>query len=431
MHCFASHSDTVLTDPDWGPYGMRRPGPSFSRLPNRGTILRVTKSVARSVRQYSCPSGALVKMFEGRPEPDDLARFEPRCPSRPAGTLETMKRIMILMLSLGVFVSGPAFSRDKTDTVWIINGNQITGEIKKLEHGLLTLKTDYMGEVKIEWTDVLRVESDYAFQLEKTDGTRVTGRIQESTEPGMIIVGYLQQQATFEAANVVRMSQIEDTFFDRLKGSLSMGYSFTKASDVAQGNFSFSATHRTEIRSFTLQGSTISTSTAQGVPSRRANASFDMTRFRRDRWYNTYQLGLEQNDELGLELRTSLEASLGRYLIQTNTSELGALVGLVGTNELLQGNVQSQQNLEGLLGVEYSRYIYSDPKLDLTASLYAYPSITESNRKRAQFDVGLRWEIYKDLFWNLSYYNTYDSKPASGSETNDDYGVVTSVGWSF
>jgi hypothetical protein len=342
-----------------------------------------------------------------------------------------MKRITITMMLLAVFASGPAFSRDKTDNVWIANGNHITGEIKKLEHGLLTLKTDYMSEVKIEWTDVVRVESDYAFQFEKTDGTRVTGRIGESPEPGKIVVGYRQQNLTFEVANIVRISQIEDAFMDRLKGSLSMGYSFTKASDVAQGNFAFSSTHRTEIRSFTLQGSTISTSTAQGVPSRRANASFGMTRFRKDRWYNTYQIGLEQNDELGLDLRTSLEAALGRYLVQTNTSELGALVGLVGTNELLQGDVKSQQNLEGLLGVDYSRYIYNDPKLDFTASLYSYPSITESGRVRAQFDLALKWEVYKDLFWSLSYYNTYDSDPPSGSDSTDDYGVVTSVGWSF
>jgi hypothetical protein len=413
------------------PKGSRLAGRRYGGLHIHGTIRRAVKYGLNPFGQCLRASDVLAQVLGGRPDPDNLHRFWSRFFSRPAGTLETMKRIIILILSLGLFASGPVFSRDKTDTVWISNGNQITGEIKKLEHGLLTLKTDYMGEVKIEWTDVLRVESNYAFQLEKTDGTRVTGRIQESTEPGMIVVGYLQQNVTFEAANVVRISQIEDTFFDRLKGSLSMGYSFTKASDVAQGNFSFSATHRTEIRSFTLQGSTISTSTAQGVPSRRANASFGMTRFRRDRWYNTYQLGFEQNDELGLDLRTSLEAALGRYLVQTNTSELGALAGLVGTNELLQGDVQSQQNLEGLLGVEYSRYIYNDPKLDLTASLYAYPSITESNRVRAQFDVALKWEIYKDLFWNLSYYNTYDSNPASGSETTDDYGVVTSVGWSF
>ena len=335
------------------------------------------------------------------------------------------------MLSLGVFASGPAFSRDKTDTVWIANGNQISGEIKKLEHGLLILNTDYMGEVDIQWAEVLRVESNYAFQFEKTDGTRVTGSIGKSSESGKIVVDYRQQKDVFEIANIVRISQIENTFLDQLHASLSLGYSFTKASDVAQGNLAFSATHRTEIRSFTLQGGGISSSTANGVPSRQANLSIDMTRYRRDRWYNTYQLGFERNDELGLDLRTSLEAALGRYLIQTNTSELGTLAGLVVTNELLQGDVESQQNLEGLLGVDYSRYIYNDPKLDLTASLYAYPSITDSGRLRSQFNVALNWEIYKDLYWSLSYYNTYDSDPPSGSDSTGDYGFVTSVGWSY
>jgi len=342
-----------------------------------------------------------------------------------------MKRIIVMMLSLGVFASGPAFSRDKTDTVWIANGNQISGEIKKLEHGLLILNTDYMGEVDIQWAEVLRVESNYAFQFEKTDGTRVTGSIGKSSESGKIVVDYRQQKDVFEIANIVRISQIENTFLDQLHASLSLGYSFTKASDVAQGNLAFSATHRTEIRSFTLQGGGISSSTANGVPSRQANLSIDMTRYRRDRWYNTYQLGFERNDELGLDLRTSLEAALGRYLIQTNTSELGTLAGLVVTNDLLQGYVESQQNLEGLLGVDYSRYIYNDPKLDLTAGLYAYPSITESGRLRTQFDIALKWEVYKDLYWSLSYYNTYDSDPPSGSDSTGDYGFVTSVGWSY
>jgi len=372
-----------------------------------------------------------VSAYNDRSGPDNPSRIWRQFFFSPGGTLETMKRIVVMMLSLGVFASGPAFSRDKTDTVWIANGNQISGEIKKLEHGLLILNTDYMGEVDIEWSEVLRVESNYEFQLEKTDGTRVTGSIGKSSESGKIVVAYRQQKDVFEIANIVRISQIETTFLDQLHASLSLGYSFTKASDVAQGNLAFSATHRTEIRSFTLQGGGISSSTANGVPSRQANLSIDMTRYRRDRWYNTYQLGFERNDELGLDLRTSLEAALGRYLIQTNTSELGTLAGLVVTNELLQGDVESQQNLEGLLGVDYSRYIYNDPKLDLTASLYAYPSITDSGRLRSQFNVALNWEIYKDLYWSLSYYNTYDSDPPSGSDSTGDYGFVTSVGWSY
>jgi hypothetical protein len=235
----------------------------------------------------------------------------------------------------------------------------------------------------------------------------------------------------FRRENIVRISQIEDSFWDRLNGSFSFGYNFTKASDVAQGNLGFRATHRTEIRSFTLDGSTITTSDSDNEATNRSDMSFTMTRFRRDRWFSSYMLGLESNDELGLNLRTSLGAGLGRYLIQTNTSELSAIGGLIGTSEQLSGNVSTEQNLEGLLGMEYSRYVFDDPTVDLTATLATFPSITDAGRLRTQFDISLKWEIIKDLYWDLSYYNTYDSDPPSGSLSTSDYGIVTSVGWSF
>ena len=43
----------------------------------------------------------------------------------------------------------------------------------------------------------------------------------------------------------------------------------------------------------------------------------------------------------------------------------------------------------------------------------------------------LRWELISDLFWDLAYYNTFDSDPPSGSTSTNDYGIVTSVGYSF
>ena len=212
---------------------------------------------------------------------------------------------------------------------------------------------------------------------------------------------------------------------------MTVGYSFTNASDVAQGNFGYRATHRTEKRSFALDGSTIVTSDQDNESTQRTNLSFSMTRFRKNRWFNTYLSGLESNDELGLNLRTSIGLGLGRYLQQTNSSEFGLIAGVMGTSETLEGDVSSQENIEGLLALDYSRYIYDDPMLDLSSRLSIFPSITESGRMRAQFDINLRWEMFADLFWDLSYYNTYDSDPASGSESTNDYGVVTSIGWSF
>ena len=46
-------------------------------------------------------------------------------------------------------------ARDKTDVVRLKNGDRITGEIKELERGKLTVKTDSMGTLSIELKDVM------------------------------------------------------------------------------------------------------------------------------------------------------------------------------------------------------------------------------------------------------------------------------------
>jgi len=350
-----------------------------------------------------------------------------------------MQKSIYLTLLLTFTMSLSAHARDKSDTVWLTNGDRVTGEIRQLEHGKLRMSTDSMGTISIEWDDISRVESDFQFQFERTDGTRVTGRLGESDDDHKITVVGQESTTRFAHNNVVRISQIEDTFWERVQGSLTFGYSFTKASDVAQGNLGFRATHRTEIRSFTVDGSTIITSDQADENTQRSNLSLSTTRFRSNRWFNSYLLGFESNDELGLNLRSSLGAGLGRYMIQTNTSELSLVGGLLGTAEDLSPNEgvpeassqSSKESFEGMLGVDYSRYIFDDPTVDLSVSLFAFPSITESGRTRAQFDVNFRWELINDLFWDLTYYNTYDSDPPSGSESTNDYGIVTSIGYSF
>ena len=352
----------------------------------------------------------------------------------------SIKTLGLVSLLLFLFAASPASAREKTDIVWLKNGDRITGEVKQLVHGILRVNTDSMAEVRIEWEDVARVESDFEFQFERTDGTRITGMIATDSKEDAITVTNEDKSATFAPENVVRISQIEDTFWDRLKGSFTFGYSYTKASDIAQGNLGFRATHRTEIRSFSLDGSTIITGNEEDQNTQRSTLRFEATRFRKNRWFSSYLFGLESNDELGLNLRSSVGAGLGRYLIQSNTSELALLGGAVGTVEDLNpvddsagtfSGESSKKNLEGLLGIQYDRYIFDDPTVDISSRLTVFPSITESGRLRAQFDINLRWELISDLFWDLNFYNTYDSDPAAGSQSTNDYGVVTSLGWSF
>jgi hypothetical protein len=203
----------------------------------------------------------------------------------------------ILIFTLLLLLCGSVWARDKTDIIWLSNGDRITGEIKQLEHGILRVGTDAIGDINIQWEDIATIDSEFEFQFERSDGTRITGIIKDSPDQQTITLANKEQTASFAHDNVVRISQIENSFWNRLKGSLSFGYSFTKASDVAQGNLGFRATHRTEIRSFTLEGSTIITNDQAGQGTQRSNIGLEMTRFRKARWFNSYWTGFESNDE--------------------------------------------------------------------------------------------------------------------------------------
>lgn len=134
-----------------------------------------------------------------------------------------MRTFFCLTLILACFATLPAHARDKTDIVWLSNGDRVTGEVVRLQHGKLEFHTDSIGDLWIEWNDISHIESDYQFQFERTDGTRVTGAIEKSSDQEKIAVIGEFETISFSHENVVRISQIEDAFWDGLQGSLTMG----------------------------------------------------------------------------------------------------------------------------------------------------------------------------------------------------------------
>ncbi len=138
----------------------------------------------------------------------------------------------------------------------------------------------------------------------------------------------------------------------------------------------------------------------------------------------------QENEELGLELRSLITGGYGRHVIQTNSRELNLFAGLALNREKFEG-VDSSSSTELAGGLEYAFFRFDDPETDLRVSLVVFPSLTESGRVRAELEARLRWEIVEDFFFGLSIYDSFDSDPLlAGSETND-WGLNSSVGWSF
>jgi hypothetical protein len=324
-----------------------------------------------------------------------------------------------------------ALGAPKTDVVVFQNGDRLTGEVKGLEHGRLSLSTDHAGTVKIELAIIASVTSRQVLQIELTDGQRYLGHVYATSTPGRLRVAAEGEGDGSELAfsKVVRAVPIEQgALVKRLDGYVTAGYDYTKANELQQLTFSGGLSLRDERAQWTLDGATTVT-TQQAVED---TSRFDVTGLHRhflpDRRFWQAFLVFEANDELGLDLRSILGGAYGSYLVQDRQQEWSAYAGLAATREDFETQ-DTSESLELVLGTQYSFFRYDDPEASLNARLNVLPSLTESGRVRSEARLASRYEIVDDLFFELSLYGSYDTD--ADAATKSDYGLTTSLGYSF
>ena len=330
-----------------------------------------------------------------------------------------------------LLLTSPLFAA-KTDVVELRNGDHLTGEIKGLERGLLRFKTDHMGTVNIEWQDVARVKSDQVLEVESISGQRLFGQIAATANPGVLLVtGATESPREITIADTVRMVPLEETggIRERVDGYVDFGFSDTKATDVTQLSFDAGFSYRNRLNLWRLDFTTTQ-SDSETQQSGSTTLAGERRRFFGNRWYWSGLMQLDQNDELGLDLRATFGGTLGRYLVQTNSQQFGLGAGLgLSREDLADG--QQIDSVELILGLDYEAFRFDDPQLDLSADLVVFPSLTVSGRVRGQASVRLRYELINDLFTELTLTGSFDSKPQSAGAEKNDYNITTSIGYTF
>jgi hypothetical protein len=340
----------------------------------------------------------------------------------------TIPACLLLIASLA---PGAAAARDKTDILILKNGDHITGEIVKLEYGKLQFKTDDMGTLSVEWPAVGKLESQYTFDIEAVTGQRFFGVISATDDGKQLAIVEEQGSVELDPLTVSRIAQVEDTFWKRVDGSLSFGYNFTKSSDIKVLSTHFDASYRAETVAMNLGIDITSTTSPEQGTLDRDQITFTYQWLRPNRNFWAGLTSLERNEELGIEGRLQAGGAFGHFFKQTSFSELAGIIGVVANQEWVTGAESGQQSMEGLVAATWRIFRFSDPETSLTSSAAYYPSITESNRYRGSADLTLRQEIITDFFIDLSVYYDYDSQPPGEDPVKDDYGIVTSLGYSF
>jgi uncharacterized protein DUF481 len=337
--------------------------------------------------------------------------------------------LLLLVLVMGSAL--PAGAAPKTDIVIFKNGDKLTGEIKSLQRGRLNLNTDATGTIGIEWDKIAKITSKQNVQVETSSGARYFGHLSSPEKNSRVVVETADGPQMLDAARVVMMTPIESKGRNAFDIDMFVGYNFAKAGGVKQATIGADVKYRTRLRILAVAASTTVNDSSEQDASKRSNVGLDYRRLWQKRWFVDGNLNLDQNDELGLNLRTSVGGGGGRYLIQSDHVLLSVQAGLQVSRENLIAEQEDTDSVEATFGFDWDWFRFDAPELDWSTSFKLYPNLSDWGRVRAELDTNVKWELINNLKWGFAIYSSYDNQPQSGVGETSDYGINTTLTYDF
>ena len=330
-------------------------------------------------------------------------------------------RLYSLLLLLTLFSCN--LSASKSDTLYLQEGDRITAEVQSLNNNQLRVSTKDAGIIRVEWNKIDSVAILNTMQIVLADGQILYGQLLPCGIDKSCLIRRTRGDPVFmQLRRIVLLSPIEDTFFNRLNGTLSSGLNYTKASKILQMHATGNITYQAEKNQFALDYSGVFTREEGMESSQNQSGGFTFRRLFPKKWFLLGQLQAESNSELQLDLRTSAGIGGGNSILLTNTMNLYTAAGLLFGREV---SVDLEQyNLEGKIVADYTVFIYDSPELSFNANASLIPSLNDPGRIRSEIKSSLRWEVLNDLYLKWSFYYVFDSRPLSGSkEDKSDWGI--------
>lgn len=340
-------------------------------------------------------------------------------------------RIASLLFLVGLMGSSDGAFAQKTDTLILHNGNIITGEVKRLSRGKLEYSTDDMGTVYVEWDKIIHLISTDAFEVELSSTAEYFGTLDATEEPGKLRVLNPAYSIALDMDSVIRITPIEARYWSRFSGSIDVGFDFTRANRQTVWNLGSKIRYRSRKQLFTADFSSYLNVQQDTIVTTRNTIGLNDQFFLQGPWSVLIGAQLHQNEELNLDRRFTGGGGITYFFVQTNYLLLDGQVGLLLNNERYSTSEEDINSIEGLLRLELAAFRFNDPEVDFTLTSSLYPSLTERGRTRAALQSTLRYELIEDLFIGLNGFLDFDSNPPAEGASKIDYGITSSLGWSF
>ncbi len=320
----------------------------------------------------------------------------------------------------------------RTDTIYLKNGDRITGEIKSMNQNRLNYKTDRAGTITVEWPSVAYIYSESFFDIILSNNERLFGSFKKGLSPGFVIIKLGKDEVEKNIQEIISIQPIKNTFFERITGNLTLSSSYAKANESLQLNGAFKFTYRSRKLINTLSSSTVINQTATTDQTQRSQSTYSFYILHNARWFSNFSLNYEKNTELNINDRYLLNTGIGNYLVRKPWQELYVLGGLSGNRERsIEEPVTETNNLEFLIQGSYHQFKFRDPQIDLSSMVSTYVSLTNPGRVRFDIQVVLLWELFNNFKWNVTLYDNFDSRVPGTESVNNDWSILTGITYSL
>ena len=320
------------------------------------------------------------------------------------------------------------------------NGDRLSGAVISLSDNKLTLRTDYAGNVTVDWNAVAQLTSDQPVVITRSDKQVVSGTVSTSNDELVVNTASGPQKVPLASVAAIRSPAEQSAYEKSLHpgvmqgwaGGGNLGVALARGnSDTSNLALGFNAARPTPTDKLSFTASSLyAKSNTNGIVVTSANAFAAALRYDRNFTRRLFAFALmagSYDAAQALNERLNPSAGLGFHAIAGTATTLDLLGGAGYTYENYSTGVTN--NLVNVtLGEEFSHKFSANHSL--VQDLYFFPDLNQAGNYRANFDFGLASKLHGALTWNLNFADRYLSNPVAGKKNNDVL-LTTGLGLTF
>lgn len=335
--------------------------------------------------------------------------------------------IQLRALVCFIVVAVPTATWAQQEYIVMQNGDRITGEIKEIWDGELTIEPAYADEFSVDVAEIAHIESDRVFEVEFADGSEATVMpAGVDSGGGQVLVAEDGNTVVVDLSQVAELSEIDD-YFDwdsRIDANSVVNRGNTDSETLRiNANTNLKLGDHRHIGTLVVADETRDGSSTKD----QKLLSYNYNWLFRDSLFFSAAASYERDPIRNLDRRNILGAGMG-YDFWDDARRTFAMQGGLGYKSEVIDNMSEDQSI-AFWAVRFS-YDLRGGDLNFYHDHTLNTTLNGRRNSVIKTSTGIRFEITDLLYANLEATYDYETNPAAGAQ-KEDVSVLAGIGLEF